>query len=221
MRILLAEDDRLLGAGIKTGLEQGGFTVDWVTDGQEADDALSDPGHDAVVLDLGLPGMDGLEVLARLRTRRHTVPVLILTARDAVPDRVAGLDRGADDYMVKPFDLAELQARLRALLRRSAGIAESVIQVGPVRLAPDTRTVTMDGTPVELSPREYAVLHYLALNAGRVLSKARIEDALYGWGAEVESNTVEVHVHHLRRKLAPQVIRTIRGIGYTMPKDQG
>ena len=221
MRILLAEDDRLLGAGIKTGLEQGGFAVDWVTDGQEADDALSDPGHDAVVLDLGLPGMDGLEVLARLRTRRHTVPVLILTARDAVPDRVAGLDRGADDYMVKPFDLAELQARLRALLRRSAGIAESVIQVGPIMLAPDTRTVTMDGAPVELSPREYAVLHYLALNAGRVLSKARIEDALYGWGAEVESNTVEVHVHHLRRKLAPQVIRTIRGVGYTMPKDQG
>ncbi len=218
MRILLAEDDRLLGSGIRAGLAQAGFAVDWAEDGESTDNALASQDYDAVVLDLGLPKLDGMSVLRNLRRRGDAVPVLILTARDAIDDRVDGLDAGADDYLVKPFDLAELQARLRALLRRAKGGGEPVLRLGRLALDPGARRVSLDGLPVELSAREFAVLQRLTLNAGRVLSKAQIEDGLYGWGEEIESNAVEVYVHHLRRKLYPELIRTVRGLGYTIPK---
>ncbi len=219
MRVLLVEDDSLLGGGVRTGLEQAGITVDWAQDGEEADAALGTTSYDAVVLDLGLPKRDGLSLLRQLRARRDPVPVLVLTARGTVGDRVTGLDAGADDYLAKPFDLTELQARVRALLRRSRGIASPVIRCGRVALDPAARTVTLDGRPVDLLPREVATLEALLLNAGRVLSKAQIEDKLYGWGDEIGSNAVEVYVHHLRRKLYPDLIRTVRGVGYLVPKD--
>ena len=221
MKILLVEDDRLLGDGIRAGLMQAGFAVDWAQDGRAAELALSGEAYDAVVLDLGLPRLSGMEVLARARAARNAVPVLILTARDTVPDRIAGLDAGADDYLVKPFDLGELQARLRALLRRAGNQAEPVLSHGELRLDPAARSVTREGRPVELSAREFAVLHALLLNAGRVLSKAQLEEKLYGWGEEIESNAVEVFVHHLRRKLAPELIRTVRGVGYMISKEPG
>jgi len=218
MKILLVEDDRLLGDGIRAGLQQVGFAVDWAQDGRAAELALGGEPYDAVVLDLGLPRLSGLEVLARARAAHNAVPVLILTARDTVPDRIAGLDAGADDYLVKPFDLGELQARLRALIRRGQRQAEPQLAHGALRLDPAARSVSWEGRPVELSAREYAVLHALLLNAGRVLSKAQLEEKLYGWGGEIESNAVEVFVHHLRRKLAPELIRTVRGVGYMIPK---
>jgi len=218
MRILLVEDDRLLGDGIRAGLQQAGFAVDWTQDGRAAELALAGEPYDAVVLDLGLPRLSGMEVLARLRAARNAVPVLILTARDTVPDRIAGLDAGADDYLVKPFDLGELQARLRALIRRGGKQTGPHIEHGALRLDPAARSVRWQGEPVELSVREYAVLHALLLNAGRVLSKAQLEEKLYGWGEEIESNTVEVFVHHLRRKLAPELIQTVRGVGYMIPR---
>lgn len=218
MKILLVEDDRLLGDGIRAGLLQAGFAVDWAQDGRTAELALSGEAYDAVVLDLGLPRLSGMEVLARARAARNAVPVLILTARDTVPDRIAGLDAGADDYLVKPFDLGELQARLRALIRRSGQQAEPVLAHGALRLDPAARSASWQGQPVELSAREFAVLHTLLLNAGRVLSKAQLEGSLYGWGEEIESNAVEVFVHHLRRKLSPELIRTVRGVGYMIPK---
>ena len=219
MRILLVEDDRLLGDGIRAGLQQAGFAVDWAQDGRAAELALGGEAYDAVVLDLGLPRLSGMEVLARVRAAHNPVPVLILTARDTVPDRIAGLDAGADDYLVKPFDLGELQARLRALIRRGKSQAEPQLEHGALRLDPAARSVSWEGRPVELSAREYAVLHALLLNAGRVLSKAQLEEKLYGWGEEIESNAVEVFVHHLRRKLAPELIRTVRGVGYMIPKE--
>jgi len=219
MRILLVEDDRLLGDGIRAGLLQAGFAVDWAQDGRAAELALAGESYDTVVLDLGLPRLSGMELLARARTAHNPVPVLILTARDTVPDRIAGLDAGADDYLVKPFDLGELQARLRALIRRGKNQAEPLLTHGALRLDPAARGVNWEGRPVELSTREYAVLHALLLNAGRVLSKAQLEEKLYGWGEEIESNAVEVFVHHLRRKLAPELIRTVRGVGYMIPKE--
>jgi DNA-binding response OmpR family regulator len=219
MRVLLVEDDRLLGEGVRTGLGQAGFAVAWAKDGEEANLALGTERFDAVVLDLGLPGPDGLTVLRRLRARGSRVPVLILTALDSVEDRVAGLDAGADDYLPKPFALAELQARLRALVRRSSGSAQPVLRHGRVALDPASRTVTLDGRPVELSARELATLHELLLNAGRVLSRAQLEEKLYGWGEEIESNAVEVYVHHLRRKLYPDLIQTVRGVGYLVTRD--
>ena len=221
MKILLFEDDRLLGDGIRAGLQQAGFAVDWAQDGRAAELALSGEAYDAVVLDLGLPRLSGMEVLARTRAVRNPVPVLILTARDTVPDRIAGLDAGADDYLVKPFDLGELQARLRALIRRGQRQAEPLLAHGALRLDPAGRSVSWEGKPVELSAREYAVLHALLLNAGRVLSKTQLEEKLYGWGEEIESNAVEVFVHHLRRKLAPELIRTVRGVGYMIPREAG
>ena len=214
--MLLVEDDRLLGEGLRAGLEQTGFAVDWVREGPDALHALETTAFAAVVLDLGLPGLSGLAVLRSLRTRGNKVPVLILTARDAVDDRVAGLDAGADDYVVKPVDLAELAARLRALVRRASGEAEPVLRRGGLELHPAARRVVFRGRDVELSAREFALLHELMLNAGRVLSREQLEERLYPWGREIESNAVEVHVHHLRRKLAPGVIRTIRGVGYLM-----
>lgn len=219
MRILLAEDDRLLGEGIRAGLVQSGLAVDWARDGEEARLALRTGTFDAVVLDLRLPEVDGLTVLRELRAARDAVPVLVLTALDAVEDRVAGLDAGADDYLGKPFVLAELQARLRALLRRSKGQAEPLLRHGRVTLDPAARSVTLDGAPVELSPRELALLQELLVHEGRALSRAQLEEKLYGWGEELESNAVEVHVHHLRRKLYPELIQTVRGVGYLVPRD--
>jgi len=218
MRILLVEDDRLLGDGIRTGLAQGGFAVDWATDGRQAEVALAGAAYDAVVLDLGLPKLDGMEVLRRLRSGGGAQPVLVLTARDAIADRIAGLDAGADDYLTKPFDLAELQARLRALLRRARGAPQPLVRHGRLTLDPAARTVLWDDHRVDLSPREFALLHALLQDAGRVLSRAQLEDKLYGWGEEIESNAVEVFVHHLRRKLAPELIVTIRGVGYMIAK---
>lgn len=218
MRIFIAEDDNSLGAGVRAGLMQAGFAVDWVTDGEAAEAGLAVQDYDAVILDLGLPKLDGLTVLRRLRGAGRLVPVLILTARDAVADRVAGLDAGGDDYLVKPFDLDELKARIRALMRRAVGIAEPVVRLGRLVVDPGSRAVSLDDSVVELSAREFAILHHLALNAGRVLSKSQIEERLYGWGEEIGSNTVEVYVHHLRRKLYPEVIRTVRGVGYTIAR---
>jgi two-component system OmpR family response regulator/two-component system response regulator QseB len=218
MRILLVEDDRLLGDGIQAGLHQGGFVVDWVQDGVAAESALRAGPPDAVVLDLALPRLSGLEVLRRLRAAGSNVPVLILTARDALADRVAGLDSGGDDYMVKPFELAELAARLRALIRRAAGTAAPTLAVGDVELDPAAREVRLRGIPVELGGREFALLHALMLNAGRVQTRDQLAERLYGWGEEIESNAIDVHMHHLRRKLGAQAFRTVRGVGYIMRK---
>jgi two-component system OmpR family response regulator/two-component system response regulator QseB len=219
MRILVVEDDGLLGDALRAGLVQRGFDVDWVDDGVKAELALRTNPFAAMVLDLGLPRMGGLQVLERERTRGSKTPVLVLTARDAVADRVRGFDLGADDYVVKPVDLDELAARLRALVRRSRGEAAPVLQVGPLGLDAAARTVTYHGKAVALQSREFNLLQELMLNAGRVLSRAQLEERLYAWGEEVESNAVEVHVHHLRRKLAPDVIRTVRGVGYLLPRD--
>jgi two-component system response regulator QseB len=218
VRALLVEDDRMLGDAVRRGLRQQGHAVDWVTDGRAAEGALAGEPYDVVLLDLGLPGKGGLDVLRDLRRRGQRVPVLVLTAQDAVQDRVAGLDAGADDYLVKPFDLDELAARVRALQRRSAGRAEPVLAVGPLTLDPGTREVSLDGVPVALSVREFALLHALLEHPGRPLSRARIEERLYGWGEQVESNAVEVHVHALRRKLGADWIKTLRGVGYMVPR---
>ncbi|HEX6266041.1 MAG TPA: response regulator [Burkholderiales bacterium] len=218
MRVLVVEDDPLLGRGVQAGLEQAGFAADWVRDGVAADASLAGTRYAAVVLDLGLPRLAGLELLGRLRSRGERAPVLILTARDAVEDRVKGLDAGADDYMVKPFRLEELAARLRALVRRAHGEAAPVLKASGVTLDPGTRSVAWQGREVELPAREFDVLHELMLNAGRVLSREHLQERVYRWGEEVGSNAIDVHVHHLRRKLAPELIRTIRGVGYLMPR---
>ncbi|CAG0994382.1 Transcriptional regulatory protein QseB [Burkholderiales bacterium] len=219
MRILLAEDDPLLGDALRAGLAQAGFDVDWVRDGQQALAALKGGEHAAAVLDLGLPRLSGVDVLSRARGGGVKVPVLVLTARDAIDDRVQGLDSGADDYVVKPADLAEVAARLRALIRRSRGESSPILTVGGLALDPAARTVRLGGRDVDLKPREYDLLHELMLNAGRVLSRERLESRLYAWGDEVGSNAIEVHIHHLRRKLAPGLIRTVRGVGYLMPRE--
>jgi DNA-binding response OmpR family regulator len=220
MRVLLIEDDALLGDAVTAGLGQSGFAVDWVRDGASGDTALTSNEYAAVVLDLGLPRLSGLDLLRRQRARSNTVPVLILTARDAVEDRIRGLDTGADDYLVKPVDLDELAARLRALIRRSQGRSAPVLRVAALELDPAAHTVKYRDTPVELSAREFALLHELMLSAGQVLSRDQLEQRLYRWGEEVESNAVEVYVHHLRRKLSPDLIRTIRGVGYLMPRPE-
>ncbi len=219
MRILLVEDDKLLGDGVQAGLGQSGFNVDWVKDGIAAELALKTGEYAGVVLDLGLPRLSGLELLARLRRGGDKVPVLILTARDRVEDRIKGLDGGADDYLVKPFELDELAARLRALVRRSRGVAAPKLRVGEIQLDPAARCVSFRGRPVELSAREFVLLHELMLNAGRVLSREQLAQKLYSWGEEIESNAIEVHVHHLRRKLAPELLRTVRGVGYMLPRE--
>lgn len=221
MRILLVEDDTLLGDALQAGLRQAGFAVDWMRDGAAADAALRVESFTAVVLDLGLPKLAGFAVLRELRAREDRTPVLILTARDAVDDRVRGLDAGADDYVVKPVAIAELAARLRALVRRSQGAAGGVLRLRELEIDPAARTVRYAGRPVELQPREFAVLLELVLNAGRVLTRAQLESRLYEWGEALESNAIEVHVHHLRRKLDPALIRTVRGVGYMVPPDGG
>jgi DNA-binding response OmpR family regulator len=219
MRILLVEDDPLLGDGLRAGLRQLGFQVDWVRDGEAALRELRAQPYAASVLDLGLPLKDGMDVLAQARRHGLTLPVLVLTSRDAVPDRIRGLDVGADDYVVKPVDLHELAARLRALVRRTHGQPQERLQAQGVVLDPAGRTVTLDGADVPLAGREFDLLHVLMLNAGRVLTREQLEQHLYSWGREVESNAVEVHVHHLRRKLGSQLIRTVRGVGYLLPRD--
>jgi two-component system OmpR family response regulator/two-component system response regulator QseB len=218
MRILLAEDDELLGAGLRAGLVQQGFEVDWVRDGVMAERELKSQLHQAAVLDLGLLRQDGMQVLQHIRQVGVNTPVLILTARDALPDRVQGLNLGADDYVVKPVDLLELAARLNALVRRSVGQSQPVLTSGPVSLDPVARVVLLAGQPVMLSHREFDVLHNLLLQAGRVLSRVQIEQHLYSWGHEVESNAVEVHIHHLRKKLGAELIQTVRGVGYIILK---
>jgi two-component system OmpR family response regulator/two-component system response regulator QseB len=220
MRILLAEDDPLLGDGLRAGLRQQGFQVDWVRDGVAAERELGAHPYAAAVLDLGLPLKDGMDVLAAARRAGIDVPVLVLTARDAVPDRIRGLDVGADDYVVKPVDLDELAARLRALVRRAHGQLAERLTAQDVVLDTAARTVEKAGVPVTLSLREFDLLHALMLNAGRVLSREQLEQRLYGWGQEVESNAVEVHVHHLRRKLGATMIQTVRGVGYTLSRDE-
>jgi two-component system, OmpR family, response regulator QseB len=219
MRILVAEDDPLLGDALQAGLRQRGFDVDWVKDGVAAELALRGAPFAAVVLDLGLPRRDGLTLLRNERAKGSRTPVLVLTARDAIDDRVRGFDTGADDYVVKPVDLDELAARLRALIRRSRGEPAPVLAIGALRLDPAARTVSFRTQPVELQAKEFNLLHELMSNAGRVLTREQLAERLYAWGDEVESNAVEVHVHHLRRKLAPTLIRTVRGVGYVMPRE--
>jgi len=216
MRILLAEDDPMLGDGLRAGLRQQGFQVDWVRDGQAAERELMGGDYQAAVLDLGLPLKDGLDVLQTLRGKKNTTPVLVLTARDAIPDRIKGLDLGADDYVLKPVDLFELGARLRSLVRRAHGQTQDILTCGDLAVNLSARQVMLDGQAVPLSTREFDLLHVLMLNVGRVLSREQMEQQLYSWGQEVESNAVEVHIHHLRKKLRADLIQTIRGVGYTL-----
>lgn len=218
MRLLIAEDDPQLGDGLTVGLRQDGYAVDWVKDGLAADLALKTEDYDLLVLDLGLPRLDGMDVLKLLRDRRQALPVLILTARDAIGEKIAGLDGGADEYLVKPVSLDELSARIRAMIRRAAGRAQPRLQLGDLVLDPATRLVTLAGEPVELSGREFSLLQVLMEHPGRVMSRAQLESSVYGWRDEPDSNALEVHIHRLRRKLGSERIKTLRGIGYTMPK---
>jgi two-component system, OmpR family, response regulator QseB len=217
MRLLLVEDDTMIGDAIREGLRREGFTVDWVHDGESASQVLRTEAFDLLLLDLGLPRKGGLEVLTAARAHGHELPVLIITARDAVSDRVQGLDAGADDYLVKPFDLDELAARIRALLRRKSGRTAPAIEHRGVVLNPARHSVTRNGREVALSPKEFALLQLLMERPGTILSRARIEERLYGWGEEVESNAVEVHIHGLRRKLGADYILNVRGVGYRVP----
>lgn len=219
MRVLLVEDDRMIGEAVLDALRADHWAVDWVRDGAMADAALAAEPYDAVVLDLGLPRRSGLEVLARMRARGQHAPVLVATARDAVADRVAGLDAGADDYLIKPFDTAELQARLRALVRRSAGRGEAELRHGEVILNPATRQAFLEGRPVSLSSREWAVLEPMLMRPGVVFSRAQLEQKLYGWKEDISSNAVEVYIHGLRKKLGAGLIQTVRGLGYVVPRD--
>ncbi len=214
MRVLVIEDDPMIGRAVVAGLHDGGYTVDWVRDGADAERALANGVYDLALLDLGLPRRDGLDILKGLRRGGKALPVVIITARDAVADRVTGLDNGADDYLVKPFDLDELLARARAVIRRRAGRSSPEMAYGALSIDPVTRVVTFRGAQVDLSPREFAVLEVLMKEPGAVVSREKLEDAVYGWGEEVGSNSIEVHLHHLRRKLKPQLIRNVRGVGY-------
>ena len=217
MRLLIAEDDSMIGEAVRSGLQRHGFAVDWVEDGIAAVHAIEVGEYDLLLLDLGLPRKEGLRVLRDLRRGGSTLPVLIVTARDAVADRVAGLDVGADDYVVKPFEITELAARIRAVLRRKGGRATGTIEHLDVTLDPATHEVRRAGRPVALSAREFALLHALLEHPGRILSRAQLEERLYGWDEEVGSNVVEVHIHALRRKLGSDFIRNVRGVGYRVP----
>jgi len=221
MRVLLAEDDPMIGAAVARGLTQDGFVVDWVRDGAAAELALAEDVHELMLLDLGLPRKEGLAVLAAMRRRGDARPVLVLTARDAVADRVAGLDAGADDYLVKPFDLDELAARIRALARRQRGRAEPKLAHAGIELDPATREVTRSGEPVTLSPREFKLLEALMSRPNAVHSRTQLEEQLYGWQDAVESNAIEVHLHALRRKLGSDLIRNVRGVGWTLKPGPG
>lgn len=219
MKLLLAEDDPMIGAGVQKGLAQAGYGVDWCRDGETTKQALGVGHYTLLLLDLGLPRQDGLSVLKWLRKSCNDIPVLIITARDAVADRIAGLDLGADDYLVKPFDLDELRARIRALIRRHAGRSRPEIETGTLSLNPVTRVVKLKDQPVAVSQKEFALLEALMQSPGSVLSRSEIEERLYGWGEEIGSNAIEVHIHNLRRKLGVDRIRNVRGIGYMVSDD--
>jgi two-component system, OmpR family, response regulator QseB len=214
MRVLVVEDDPMIGRAVVTGFQEGGYAVDWVRDGAEAELVLASGNYDLALLDLGLPRRDGLDILRALRRAKVELPILVITARDSLADRVAGLDSGADDYLVKPFNLDELFARARAVIRRRAGRGSPEIRYGVLTLDPVRRLVTFRDAPVALSAREFTVLEALMKEPGAVVSREKLEDAVYGWGEEIGSNCVEVHLHHLRRKLEPQLIRNVRGVGY-------
>lgn len=218
MRVLLVEDDSMVGEGLRKALRQDGFSVDWVQDGRAAELAVSGENYDVMLLDLGLPRKSGLEVLKSIREAGSLIPVLVLTARDSVADRVTGLDAGADDYLVKPFDVEELEARIRALMRRQAGRADALVRLGDLTVNPATREVQWQGRPVNLSGREFALLSAFIDRPGAVLSLAQLEEKIYGWGDEVGSNTVEVYIHALRKKLSADFIKNVRGVGYTVPR---
>ena len=219
MRILLIEDDAMIGKAVRSGLADAGFAVDWVTDGRAAELALANDVYDLAVLDLGLPKKDGMAILASMRSMGNAMPVLIASARDAVRDRVAGLEAGADDYVLKPFDFDELVARVRALLRRNAGSGSPLLKFGSLMLDPLRKLVTQGDATVDLSAKEFAVLEALMRRPGAVLSRAQLEESVYGWGDEVGSNAIEVHLHHLRRKLGAAVIKNVRGVGYRVTED--
>jgi DNA-binding response OmpR family regulator len=219
MRVLLVEDDRMIAKGLETALRQEGYAVDAVRDGRSAAEALRTSRFDLVLLDLGLPQRDGLEVLRELRGRGDSTPVIIVTARDDVRNRIEGLDAGADDYIVKPFDLDEVGARMRSVLRRAAGRGEPRIKHRGISLDPMTHAVEREGVPVLLSAHEFSVLEALLQRPGAVLSRAQLEDRLYGWSDQIESNAIEVYIHGLRRKLGSDAIRTLRGVGYFIPKE--
>ena len=218
MRLLLVEDDPMIGNSVQSGLRQDGYSVDWVRDGAAAELAMANGVYELLLLDLGLPHKSGLDLLTGLRKKGASLPVLVITARDSVADRVKGLDAGADDYLVKPFDLTELSARIRALMRRQAGRSSPVIEHGPLSLNPATHEVTLDGTQVSLSAREFALLHAFLEQPGVPLSRTQLEERLYGWDEEIESNVVEVYIHSLRRKLGAEWIRNVRGVGYLFPE---
>ena len=218
MRLLLVEDNEGIGKGLYSGLSQAGYAVDWVRDGETALSAFRAEAYDLAVLDVGLPRKSGIEVLDEMRASGSTIPVLILTAKDTVNDRIIGLDHGADDYMVKPFDLDELNARLRAITRRNSGRATPLLSHGDIELDPASHTITRMGQIVELTPRAFEILQTLMENQGRVMSRTRLEESLYSWKDEIESNAVEVHIHQIRKKLGNELIRTIRGVGYIMDR---
>ena len=218
MRLLLVEDDKMIGEVVLDLLRAEGYAADWVKDGTMADTAVQSQNYDLVLLDLGLPGKDGLEVLKSLRVRKNRVPVLIATARDTIEQRIAGLDAGADDYVLKPYDSEELLARIRALLRRSSGRAEPIYEYQNITINPVTREVTVDGHPIVLSAREWAVLEPLLARPGMILSRQQLEEKLYGWKDDISSNAVEVYVHGLRKKLGVKLIQNVRGVGYMVPK---
>ncbi len=219
MRLLLVEDDEILGEGLVEGLKMEGYAVDWLTNGKLADEALKVNSYELVVLDLNLPDMEGLDILKALRARKDETPVMVLTAKDTVPDRVLGLDSGADDFVIKPFELDEVCARLRALARRNEGRSVPNIEYKGIVLDPASHQVTWNDEKVDLSQKEFEILSFLMSNIGRVISRARLEESLYSWDSDVESNTVEVHIHHLRKKLDPSIIRTVRGVGYIIDED--
>ena len=219
MRLLLIEDDDMIGKAVREGLTRAGFTVDWVIDGRAADLALGNGVYDLAILDLGLPKKDGMAILASLRAASNFIPVLIASARDTVADRIAGLEAGADDYVLKPFDLDELVARVRALLRRHAGSGSPLLKCGALVLDPLRRTVVQDDVAIELSAKEFALLETLMQRPGAVLSREQLEESVYGWGDEIGSNAIEVHLHHLRKKLGSATIKNVRGVGYRVTQD--
>jgi two-component system OmpR family response regulator len=219
VRALLAEDDGMIGEAVVSALKDASYAVDWVRDGEAACEALATHAYDIVLLDLGLPGKDGLDVLRLSRSQGAVTPVLVITARDAIDDRILGLDAGADDYIVKPFDIGELLARMRAVVRRKAGSPHPILSNGRIDLDPATHEVSFDGAPVRLTAREFALLRALLLRPGAILSRGELEDRIYGWGEEVESNAVEFLIHSLRRKLGADAIRNVRGVGWLVAKE--
>jgi two-component system response regulator QseB len=219
MRLLLVEDDEILGDGLVAGLKMEGYAVDWLTSGKLADEALKLNSYELIVLDLGLPDMDGMAILRALRSRKDETPVMVLTARDTLSDRVQGLDSGADDFVIKPFELDEVCARLRALARRNEGRSAPTMAYKGIDLDPASHQVTFNNERVDLSQKEFEILSFLMSNIGKVVSRSRLEESLYSWDSDVESNTVEVHIHYLRKKLDPALIRTVRGVGYIIDND--